>query len=103
MAGEQNQEKRFPLAIEASLDGFWELDLGTGAAHYSPRWQRIAGFEPREHSGSLQHWLERVHPEDRPQLETELRALRAGKSKRIRNEHRFAGPAGFWRWVAVRL
>lgn len=76
MAGGQNQEERFRLAIEASLDGFWESDVGGGVAHYSPRWQAIGGFEPREHSGSLEHWLQRVHPEDRPRLETELSAAR---------------------------
>jgi diguanylate cyclase (GGDEF)-like protein/PAS domain S-box-containing protein len=100
MAGEENQAERFRLAIEASLDGFWELDAG--AAHFSARWQAIAGFEPREHSGNLEHWLERVHPEDRPRLETELKALRAGKSRRMRNEHRLQDQHGSWRWVAVR-
>jgi len=102
MAGGQNQKERFRLAIEASLDGFWEFDVGGGVAHYSPRWQAIGGFEPREHSGSLEHWLQRVHPEDRPRLETELKALRAGKSRRMRNEHRLRDLHGLWRWVAVR-
>jgi diguanylate cyclase (GGDEF)-like protein/PAS domain S-box-containing protein len=102
MAGEQNQEERFRLAIEASLDGFWEFDVGDDGAHFSSRWQAIAGFEPRDYSGGLEHWLERVHPEDRPRLETELKALRAGKSKRMRNEHRLQDLHGLWRWVAVR-
>jgi len=106
MAGVENQgakpEERFRLAIEASLDGFWEFDVSEAVAHFSPRWQSIAGFEPREYSGSLEHWLERVHPEDRPRLETELKALRAGKSRRMRNEHRLQDLRGLWRWVAVR-
>jgi diguanylate cyclase (GGDEF)-like protein/PAS domain S-box-containing protein len=100
MAGKENQTERFRLAIEASLDGFWEFDAGV--AHFSARWQAIAGFEPCEFSGNLEHWLERVHPEDRPRLETELKALRAGKSRRMRNEHRLQDLFGSWRWVAVR-
>ena len=102
MAGEQDQEERFRLAIEASLDGFWEFDVAATVAHYSPRWQAIAGFEPRDHSGSLEHWLERVHADDRPRLETELKALRAGKSRRMRSEHRLQDLHGLWRRVAVR-
>jgi len=102
LASEHNQEERFRLAIEASLDGFWELDVTEGTAHFSPRWQAIAGFEPCEFSGGLEHWLEHVHPEDRPRLETELKALCAGKSKRMRNEHRLRDQRGLWRWVAVR-
>ena len=67
--------------------------MSANMAHYSPRWQAIAGFEPREHTADWTHWLERVHPEDRPRFETELKALRAGKSKRMRNEHRLQRPA----------
>jgi diguanylate cyclase (GGDEF)-like protein/PAS domain S-box-containing protein len=103
MATEPVQEgQRFRLAVEASLDGFWEFDVARSAAHFSPRWQAIAGFEPREHCGDLEHWLGRVHPEDRPRFETELKALCAGKSKRMRNEHRLRDQYGLWRWVAVR-
>lgn len=66
-------------------------------AHYSPRWQAIAGFEPRELAGDLAHWVERVHPEDRPRFEAELKALCPGKSKRMRNEHRLRDQHGSWR------
>ena len=102
MAEEHNREERFRLAIEASLDGFWECDLTGEVAHFSPRWQAIAGFEPRDYSGGLEHWLERVHPEDRPRFETELKALRSGISRRMRNEHRLQSQNGEWRWVAAR-
>src|SRR5271169_3859787 len=95
-------EQRFRLAVEASLDGFWDFDVARNTAHYSSRWQAIAGFEPCEYAGRLEHWLERVHPEDRPRFETELRALCAGKSKRMRNEHRLRDRYGLWRWVVVR-
>jgi diguanylate cyclase (GGDEF)-like protein/PAS domain S-box-containing protein len=99
---EKTCEQRFRLAVEASLDGFWQLDLAANVAHFSQRWQAIAGFEPREHTAKLEHWLERVHPEDRPRFETELRALSAGKSQRMRNEHRLRDRFGLWRWVSVR-
>jgi len=95
-------EQRFRLASEASLDGFWQFDLIANVAHFSPRWQTIAGFESREYTAGLDHWLGRVHPDDRPRLETELKALCAGKSRKIRNEHRLRDRLGMWRWVAVR-
>lgn len=93
---------RFALAAEASLDGFWDLDMRTGKACLSPQWQRIVGFEAAEHEATLEHWLARVHPEDRARLEGELRALRAGKARQIRNEHRLRDENGMWRWVIVR-
>jgi diguanylate cyclase (GGDEF)-like protein/PAS domain S-box-containing protein len=94
--------QRFVLAVQASLDGFWDFDLAGNEVRYSPRWQAIAGCEPREHSGTIEHWLERVHPEDRPRLEAELKALRAGKTQRMRNEHRLRDQRGMWRWVMAR-
>ena len=94
-------EQRFRLAVEASLDGFWDFDVTRNTAHYSSRWQAIAGFDPCEYAGKLEHWLERVHPEDRPRFETELKALSAGKSRRMRNEHRLRDRHGLWRWVVV--
>jgi len=94
-------EQRFRLAVEASLDGFWDFDVVRSTAHYSSRWQAIAGFEPCEYAGDLEHWLERVHPEDCPRFETELKALCAGKSNRMRNEHRLRDRHGSWRWVVV--
>lgn len=99
---QQGCEQGFRLAVEASLDGFWQLDLAANTAHFSQRWQAIAGFEPREHTATLEHWLERVHPEDRPRFETELKALCAGKSRKMRNEHRLRNRFRLWRWVAVR-
>jgi PAS domain S-box-containing protein len=104
MAAEPVQEgceQQFRLAVEASLDGFWDFNMARNTAHYSSRWQAIAGFEPCEYAGELDHWLERVHLEDRPRFETELKALCAGKSKRVRNEHRLRDRQGFWRWVLV--
>ena len=92
----------FALAAQASLDGFWEADLPTNEAYFSPQWQRIAGYEAREYSGTLEHWLDRVHPEDRARLAGELRALRAGKARQMHNEHRLRDERGMWRWVTVR-
>jgi diguanylate cyclase (GGDEF)-like protein/PAS domain S-box-containing protein len=100
-SGEKGQ--RFALAVEASLDGFLEVDLRTNQAFFSAQWQKIAGFEALEIATQLEHWLDRVHPEDRARLTGELRALRLGKALQVRNEHRLLDQQGNWRWMAVRL
>jgi diguanylate cyclase (GGDEF)-like protein/PAS domain S-box-containing protein len=94
--------QRFALAAKASLDGFWDLDTLTGEVGYSSQWQQIAGLLPEDRTATLEHWLERVHSEDRARLEGELRALRAGKARWMRNEHRLRNESGMWRWVVVR-
>ena len=95
-------EQRFAVAAQTSLDGFWEVDLRTNKAYFSAQWQTIAGFEAGEHAAGLEHWLTRVHPEDHARLAGELRALRAGKARQMRNEHRLRNEGGMWRWVTVR-
>lgn len=95
-------ESRFALATQASLDGFWQLDLRSNEAWFSPQWQRIASSKNDECKATLDHWLDRVHPEDKARFVCELRALKAGKTKRIRNEHRLRNEKGEWRWVTAR-
>jgi len=92
---------RYALAAQASLDGFFEVDLRTNQAYFSAQWQKIVGYEPREHAAGLEHWLDRVHS-DRARLTGELRALRMGKALQMRNEHRLLDAQGGWRWVMVR-
>ncbi|MBT9331592.1 putative bifunctional diguanylate cyclase/phosphodiesterase [Paracidobacterium acidisoli] len=96
------QQDRFALAAEASQDGFWEWHLPSGTAWFSPRWQQISGFLTLELSADPDHWLTRVHPEDKPLLMADLRAVRAGKALRLRREHRLRHANGIYRWVLVR-
>ena len=98
---EVDNGQRFALAVQASLDGLFDLDLGTNEACFSAQWQRIIGGEPQGRVAGLDHWLDRVHLEDRARLIAELKALRLGKARQVRNEHRLKDESGLWRWVLV--
>lgn len=91
---------RYALALEASQEGFWDWDLVAGRLWGSHRWQSITGLNGP--CSDVSCWMERVHPHDKPRFEAELRALRAGKAKTIRNEHRIRHRDGRWRWVLAR-
>jgi len=91
---------RYALALEASQEGFWDWDLVAGRLWGSHRWQSITGLNGQ--CSDVSSWMERVHPHDKPRFEAELRALRAGKTKTIRNEHRIRRRDGCWRWVLAR-
>lgn len=92
----------FMLAAQMSLDGFWEFDVATNLANYSARWQKIAGFDEEDFSTGLEHWIDRVHFHDHARLICDLRALRQGEVRTVRNEHRLHDVSGAWRWVQVR-
>ncbi len=102
MSREQRRESgeewyRYALTLEASQEGFWDWDLATGRLWGSNRWQSITGVD--EPCTRLETWMERVHPFDKPRLEADLRAIRAGKCSKLRNEHRIRHRNGQWRWV----
>ena len=91
---------RYALALEASQEGFWDWDLVAGRLWGSAKWQSMTGV--REPCSTLDTWLDRVHPQDKPRLEAELEVLRAGNAPSIANEHRVRGEDGAWRWVRAR-
>ena len=88
---------RYALALEASQEGFWDWDLVAGRLWGSAKWQSMTGVT--KPCSTLDTWLDRVHPQDKPRLEAELEVLRAGKAPNIANQHRVRGEDGAWRWV----
>jgi len=102
MPHEQRQESgedwiRYALALEASQEGFWDWDLVADRLWGSRLWQSMTGVS--EPCTRLSNWMERVHPCDKPRFEAELSAVRAGKCRSLRNEHRVRQGDGHWRWV----
>jgi len=61
-----SSEARLREAQALALVGHWDLDLSSGAIHWSDEICRIAGFDPARVTPSYATFLERVHPEDRP-------------------------------------
>lgn len=95
-------EERFRLAMEATTDGLWDNDLGTGKIYYSPAYARMLGFEVEEIQGSAGGWLDFVHPEDRQGVikanEDCIRDRREGFEVDLRMRMKTGG----WKWVKSR-
>jgi PAS domain S-box-containing protein len=98
----RESEQRYALAVRGANDGMWEWDLATGSAHFSPRWKSILGFAEAELPGSLEEWIERIHPADRERVQRELDLHVQGRSERFEIEHRLRHRDGSWRWVLAR-
>lgn len=60
-------ERRLRLALQATRDVIFDYDLVTGAAYVSSALREQWGIDPAP--TTLAEWLQRVHPEDRRQLE----------------------------------
>lgn len=95
------------LASEAQFRSFaanssnliWIADPATGAIVYrSAAYERIWGVPCPEAPTPLAEWMIDVHPEDRPQVEHALTAVKAGRA--VQFEYRIIRPAdGAVRWL----
>lgn len=95
-------EARFALASRGANDGIWDLDLRTGAAHYSPRWKAMLGYADAEIEPTFDEWRVRVHPDDAERFASELLAHGQSLIPHFQNEHRLRHRDGGYRWMLAR-
>ena len=93
--------ERYSLAIAGSHDGIWDWDVVDGTVHYSQRWRELVGLG-RHRVDRLDHWLDRIHPEDREPFRRELQAFLDGTDEHFEREHRLLHADGSYRWMLAR-
>ena len=78
--------------------GSWQWDVATGELSWSDEVFRIFGFAPGQVEPTYEEFLERVHPDDRPLVSSEIEAaLDSGSPYSCL--HRVVRPDGDVRWV----
>ena len=93
-------EQRVTLAAEAAHLGVWELDAKTGEFWASDSFRKLYDFQPEERV-SYQSFLERIHPEDRPERDAVVqRAIETNGDYEM--EYRIVLPDGTIRWASGR-
>jgi PAS domain S-box-containing protein len=91
-------EERLRLAMEATQQGWFDVNVQTGEVRVSPEYVRIIGYDPAEFKTSLQEWIDSIHPDDRDAL---LRAFRecVGSGDTRNMEYRRRTKTGEWTWI----
>ena len=90
------------LALEASTDGLYDIDLATGAVYCSPSYFAMLGYGPGELVPSLDTWRQLLHPDDRPLAEAALDAYATAGASQHCIETRLRAKDGSWRWILSR-
>ena len=98
----RESEERYSLALAACNDGIWDWNLKTGEISFSARWKKALGYLDEEIGCSPDEWLGRIHPDDRPTVEGELKAHLEGESRHFEKEHRIRHKDGSYRWILAR-
>jgi diguanylate cyclase (GGDEF)-like protein/PAS domain S-box-containing protein len=98
----KESEERYALASRGANDGLWDWDIKSNNVYYSDRWKSVLGFKDEEFKNNPDEWFERVHPDERMQVKTEITAHINGHTPHFENEHRIMHKDGSYRWMLSR-
>lgn len=95
-------EERFRLAMEATSDGLWDWDIGTGTGYFSPGCFRMLGYEPDEFAMTIPIWYDLIHPEDRERMVTAKTDCIENRTGSFSATFRMQHKSGRWVWILGR-
>jgi PAS domain S-box-containing protein len=90
----RESEERFRLAIQATNDAIWDMDLKAGIITRNDTYSALYGGPKTE--DSWQYWIDRVHPEDRARTVGGFQAAVAGGASSWSGLYRFRRVDGKW-------
>jgi PAS domain S-box-containing protein len=92
---------RYELAIIASNDGLWDMDLRSKKIFFSNKWLEMFGYT-RNDIQSFDEWLSLVHNDDKQKVLTEYEKHINKKSEHFICEYRLKDKKGDYKWILVR-
>jgi PAS domain S-box-containing protein len=97
----EESERRLSYVLDATGEGVWDWDIGTGIVSHNRRWCQITGLN----DDYLQHPLDKfaalLHPDDKSRVMEKLQACLAGQAH-YQSEHRMLLRDGQVVWVLDR-
>lgn len=90
---------RLSLALSATGEGLYDLNLITGKATVSPEYLAMLGEDTSRLTFDLSAFSERIHPEDRDRVVGLIDGMVVGEIDEYRDEFRLRHASGRWVWV----
>ena len=95
----EDSEERLRLALSASGQGLYDLNLQTGEAVVTPEYARMLGYEPEEFTETVDGWRGRLHEDDREEVLRVFYDYVNGRRRSYRIEFRQRTKTGGWKWI----
>ncbi len=95
----QNSEERLRLALTATNQGLYDLDLKTEERIFNPEYALMLGYDPATFHEPISEWIARLHPDDRESVVATYRAYIAGEIPSYQAEYRQRTQDGRWKWT----
>lgn len=91
--------ERYELWSKATNDAIWDWDVALGLLTWNHGLQTIFGYQEKDVDFTFSWWLERVHPEDRHELDSSISKSLAGKQNNWSHTYRFREAGGGYKYV----
>jgi PAS domain S-box-containing protein len=95
----RDSEERLRLALIATNQGLYDLNVQTGDAIVTPEYARMLGYEPDEFKETNAKWRDRLHPDDVAVVYQVYEDYVAGRCDEYRVEFRQRTQSGDWKWI----
>jgi PAS domain S-box-containing protein len=95
----QENEERLRLALSATNQGLYDVDLTTGEVLVSPEYATMLGYDPATFHETEDHWREMLHPDDWELTTAIYDAYVAGEIPEYTLEFRLKTQSGQWKWI----
>jgi len=95
-------EERLKLVLEATNDGYWDWNIATGTAYFSPRYYTMLCYEPDEFAPDYENWIKLIHRQDREEIINKLNKHFKNKEDFLTIEYRIKTKSGEWKWIRGR-
>ena len=96
----RRREQTAALALDAGKMAFWEFDALREQAQWSERMFDIMGFPAEGDPPSIESWLGRIHPDDRPSLLAQVEQIRQSGGP-FTMKYRILHPKTGERWITM--
>ncbi|MDB9494869.1 PAS domain-containing protein [Spirulina major CS-329] len=96
----QRSEERLQLALEGSNLGLWDFDYGRQQVVHNAQYWNMLGYPLQNQFTDWQAWHNLVHPDDLPQVQTQLERHVTGQTTVYQVEFRMRHRLGHWVWIA---
>jgi len=94
-------KERYELAIIASNDGLWDIDLKTRHIYFSKKWLEMFGYKDGD-INTIEEWFEIIHKEDRPNVRNKFEEHLSGETEHFICEYRIRNKTNKYKWILVR-
>lgn len=98
----KDSERRFDTVLWGGNIGYWDWDVRANFTSRSAQWFEITGWTPQAWYAEPRPWLQRVHPDDRPRVESGVMDHLEGRTGSVELEYRIRCADGSWRWMLDR-